>query len=328
MTAASRGGPARREVVSGLGALGAVAALAVSAEPTRAQLAGLEVLAGGPPGDGQDQLARAIAEGLALTKLTPRAMPINVPRDQDALDSFLAGKRPRAAMMVVGLSTIGGLQVAGVGDMLDRSHPLCRVLGEHLPLVVRADSKLRSLDDLLEAIRKDAGSISWTGRGKGSADHQLALRVVKAAGGDMRRLDYRGYSTSAEASNAALQGKTTIATGALIEFVAQLKGGTLRALALASPERAEGLDVPTLKESGLDVVHLNWRGVVSRDAVGRALIDRYGEAVARVVRTPGWIELMKQRRWVDLFQPADAFQTFLAAERLRVGALLKEAGAI
>ncbi|MDR4307838.1 hypothetical protein IHQ68_14535 [Chelatococcus sambhunathii] len=321
MTAAARSGPGRREVLSG-----AAAALALSPSPALGQLAGLEVLAGGPPGDGQDQLARAIAEGLALTKLTPRAMPINVPRDQDALDSFLSGKRPRAALMVVGLSTIGGLQVANAGDLLDRSHPLCRVLGEHLPLVVRADSKLRSMQELAESIRKDAGAISWTGRGKGSADHQLALRVTEAAGGDIHRLDYRPFGTSAEASNAALQGKTTVATGALIEFVAQIKGGTLRALALASPERAEGLDIPTLKEAGLDVAHLNWRGVVSRDAVGRTLIDRYGEAIARVVRTPGWIELMKQRYWVDLFQPADAFQTFLAAERLRVGALLKKAG--
>lgn len=324
MTAAARGGPARREVLSGLGVLGA-AALALSPLPALGQLAGLEVLAGGPPGDGQDQLARAIAEGLALTKLTPRAMPINVPRDRDALDSFLAGKRPRAALMVVGLSTIGGLQVANAGELLDRSHPLCRVLGEHLPLVVRADSKLRSMQELAESIRKDAGAVSWAGRGKGSADHQLALRVTEAAGGDIRRLDYRPFGTSAEASNAALQGKTTVATGALIEFVAQIKGGTLRALALASPERAEGLDIPTLKEVSLDVAHLNWRGVVSRDAVGRALIDRYGEAIARVVRTPGWNELMKQRYWVDLFQPADAFQTFLAAERLRVGALLKKA---
>ena len=312
-------GPHRREVALGLAA---AAGLAAAPAPLRAQIAGLEVIAAGPPGDGQDQLARAIAEGLALTQLTPRAMAINEPREIDVFSDFLDGKRPRAALMVFGLSTIGVLHQARAGGLIDRCRPMCRVLGEHLPLVVPATSKLRDVAQLVEAIRKDAASVTWAGRMKGSADHMLALRLTRAAGGDVSRLAYTAFGTTAEASNHVLKGEVTVGVGALVEFIAQIRGGTLRPLALASPQRADGLDIPTLKETGIDLAMLNWRGLVSRDAVGRALIDRYGEAIAKVVKTPGWGSLMRQRNWVDLYLPENDFAGFIAREREQAAAVL------
>lgn len=312
----------RRAAVAGLGA----AAAALAAPQAFAQTVGLEVIAPGQPGDGDDQLARAVAEGLGKTQLLPRAVAVNVPREPTALAEFLDGKRPRASLMVIGLSTVGALLTARAADRLHECRAVARLVGERQPIVVRADSPFRTIGDLMAAIAKDPGSVSWGGRLIGGADHQLAMLVTRAAGSDPKRLNYRAADIASRPSFWALTGEVTVATGALLEFASQIRGGTLRALALASPDRAADLDVPTLKEQGVDVAMLNWRGLVSRDSVGSALIDRFGEGMLRVSRYTGWLQMLEQRYWANLYDEEGPFERFIADETARVSALLASAG--
>jgi putative tricarboxylic transport membrane protein len=302
------------------------AALVAASVPAAAQTAGVEVLAAGSPGEGDDQLARAVVEGLGATRLVPRATAVNVPRETTAISDFIEGKRPRASLMVISLSTIGALTIAGQARSLDAARPIARLIGEHQPIVVPAASPFRALGDLMAALGKDPSAIGWIGRALGSADHQLALLLTAAAGGDPSRLAYRPVDSAARASVEALRGTAAVATGALSEFIQQMRGGTLRALALASPERAPGLDMPTLREQGVDIAMMNWRGVISRDTVGSTLLDRFSQAVEKLVRVPGWRQLLAQRHWEDLYEPGDPFGRLIRDERARVAALMARLG--
>lgn len=319
----NRDGVDRRAAAFGLGA-----ALSLPGAPAFGQTAAIEVLAAGVPGDGNDQLARAVAEGLATTKLTPRAIAVDVPRGDAALAEFVDGKRPRANLMVVGLSGVGELLMAGAERRLDGCRPIARMTGEHQPIVVPADSSIKTLRDLMDAIAKDPGALPWAGRAVGGADHQLALQLTMAAGSDPRRVVYQPAETTARVSMQVLTGTAPIATGALSEFLQQIRGGTLRALAIASPERPAGVDIPTLRESGVDLAMLNWRGIVTRDSVGKTLIERFEKALAQLAEGPGWRQLLGQRRWADLYQPPAEFSAFLTEERKRIAGLLRSAGAI
>lgn len=317
--------PDRRRVALGLGAAAAAAAGLLPLSRAAAQTVGLEVLAPGAPGDGDDKLARAVAEGFGVTLLLPRAVAVNVPRVTEALAEFLDGKRPRATLMVIGLSTIGTLLTARAAGRLQECRPLARLIGERQPIVVRADSPYKTIQDLMSAIARDPGAVRWGGRVLGGADHQLALLVTKAAGGDLTRLSYQASDVGSRPSFWALTGEVAVATGALGEYAPQIRGGTLRALALASPDRMPGIEIPTLKEQGVDISMLNWRGLVSRDSVGSALIDRFGEAMLRVSRYPGWLQMLEQRYWENVYDEEGPFEAFIAAETARVSALLTEA---
>ena len=70
--------------------------------------------------------------------------------------------------------------------------------------------------------------------------------------------------------------------------------------------------MPTLKEQGLDVSLVNWRGVFAppqiRDKDKKALSD----AIAKMVESPAWKDTLTKRGWLDLYQPADEFAAFLA----------------
>ena len=76
----------------------------------------------------------------------------------------------------------------------------------------------------------------------------------------------------------------------------QIEAGKLRPLAISSDERLPGIDVPTLKEQGVDVALTNWRGVLAppgiKDADKKALV----ETVAQMVKSAGWQETLEEAR--------------------------------
>ena len=58
-----------------------------------------------------------------------------------------------------------------------------------------------------------------------------------------------------------LGGHVAVGAGGYQDFLPQIEAGKIRVIAVGSPERLKGIDAPTLKEKGIDVVVTNWRGV-------------------------------------------------------------------
>jgi putative tricarboxylic transport membrane protein len=208
---------------------------------------------------------------------------------------------------------------------LDQVLPFARLTGEYQPLVVSAGSPLRTLDDLVKKYKENPGSVSWGGFAPGSPDHILSGLVVKAFGGDVKRMNYVAVGAGGEMLPLVMSNRVTVATGGLNEFVGQIKTGKLRALGLSSPERLPGVDIPTFREQGVDATLVNWRGFAAPSGWGgdrQALED----AIAKMVQSEPWKKLVQQREWVDLYMPSDQFAVFLREEQARISALLKEIG--
>ena len=231
---------------------------------------------------------------------------------------------------MLSLSTVGVMIGARTDRALDLCRPVALLAAERQPIVTTAASPYRTIQDLMAALKADPGAVSWTGRSRYGADHQLCLSLIKTAGGDPSRAAY--VTTDGDRkmlpSMALLTGKTMVASGPMSEFAAQIRGGTLRALALASPDRDPDIDLPTLRELGVDLAMSNWRGVVSRTATGDAMISRLEQAIPQLVGLTGWQQMVRQRHWTSAYRPADEFARHLATERARITALLKDTKAI
>ena len=313
----------RRSVLLAGAACGLVLAL-----PAQAQIKGVEIIAPASPGGGYDQLARATQQVLEGQGLASGVQVNNIPGAGGTvgLAQFVTGKKRGNNLLVAGLGLIGAIRINKSAVTLDQVVPMARLTGEYQPLVVAGDSPIKSLADLVAKFKADPGSVSWGGFALGSPDHLLCAMTVKAIGGDVTKMNYIVAGAGGEMLPQVMGGHITVATGGLNEFAQQMAAGKLRPLAISSPERLPGVDIPTFKEQGLDVELVNWRGLMASQAIKGKDLEALDQALGKMVQSEPWRALVKERGWVDMYQPSAEFASFLKTEQPRIEDILKELG--
>ena len=100
----------------------------------------------------------------------------------------------------------------------------------------------------------------------------------------------------------------------------------MRALGLSAEERLAGVNVPTMREGGIDVVLYNWRAVFAPPGIPddhRAELEAFIEAMAQ---SPEWAKEAADRDWQRIYLPRAAFAPFLEAEIKSIESILKRLG--
>ena len=174
---------------------------------------------------------------------------------------------------------LGGVVMHASPITLGDVTPIARLTGEYEVIVAPAGSPLRSLGDLVAALKADPESISWGGGSAGGSDQMLAGLVAEAVGVSPRRINYIAFSGGGESLAAIVGGQVSVGVNGLAELEGQIQAGTVRALAISSASRLPGLDVPTLREQGVPVDFENWRSVVGPPGLS--------DDAARAARGPG-----------------------------------------
>ncbi|KAA0578373.1 tripartite tricarboxylate transporter substrate binding protein [Azospirillum sp. B21] len=298
--------------------------------PASAELKSVEIIAPANPGGGYDQHARAMQQVMQNHKLASGVQVVNIPGAGGTigLSQFVTSKKRNPGMMISGLGMIGAILINKSPVTLDQVTPLGRLTGEYQPIVVAADSPIKTLDDLIRKFKADPGSVSWGGFAVGSPDHILYALIVKAAGGDVGKMNYIAAGAGGEMMASILGGHITVATGGYNEMASQLQAGKLRALAISAPQRVPGIDIPTFKEQGVDVELVNWRAVMAPGTLKADELKAMDEAIGAMVKTDEWKQIAKERGWIDLYLPSDRFAAFLKEERARIGAVLTDLGLV
>jgi putative tricarboxylic transport membrane protein len=312
------------------GAAAIVAALALSPTPAHAQpLDQLRLIAPAAPGGGWDQTARVMQHALQRESLARLAPVENIPGAAGTigLARFIGAERGRGdVLMVSGLIMLGGIVTHQSPVTLRDTVPVARLTGEYEVIAVPTVSPLRSLHDLIAAFRAQPGSISWGGGSAGGSDQILAGLVADAVGVDPKLVNYIAFSGGGESMSAILGGTVSVGINGFAEFAPQLEAGTLRALAISSAERLPGVDIPTLREQGVDVEFENWRSLVAPPGITVADRDRLQSTVRAMVQSPTWRESLTRYRWLDRHLDGDGFARFVDAEEARVRSILKKLG--
>jgi putative tricarboxylic transport membrane protein len=266
--------------------------VAVLASPAQSRIESIEIVVPAGPGGGWDQTARAMVRAFEQAGLASGVQVQNKNISGAELAQFVTSKRGQGNVILV-----GGLV------MPDDITPLARLTGEYKFIVVPADSPIQTMQDLVDQLKQDPGSVSWGCRSSGGTDHILAGLIAKAAGVDPAKVNYIAHSGGGEALASILGGHVTVGVIGYEEFAPQVQAGKLRALALSSDERLPGSDVLTLKEQGIDVSLMNWRGVFAPPGTRDKDMEALSEAVDAMVKSPAWQETLKNRGWLDMYQP-------------------------
>jgi putative tricarboxylic transport membrane protein len=299
---------------------------AASAQPAYDQL---RILAPAAPGGGWDQTARVMQQVLQQTGLVRTASVENVPGAAGTigLARFVGAEHGRGdALMVSGLIMLGAIVTHRSPVTLRDVTPIARLTGEYEVIVVPAASSLQSLRDLVDALRERPESVSWGGGSAGGSDQILAGLVAAAAGVAPRRVNYIAFSGGGESLSAIVGGQVTVGVNGLAEMAPHIDTGAVRALAISSAERLPGLNVPTLREQGIDVVFENWRSVTAPPGLATADRRRLERLVARMVDSAEWRGALARYRWLDRYLAGDAFARYADEEEARVRGILRDLG--
>ena len=308
----------------GLGLAGALGAPALAIDD-------LKIIAPAKPGGGWDQTARAMQETLQAAGLAKAVTVENVAGAGGTvgLAQFVDKEKGNgSALMVNGLVMVGAIVTNKSAVTLDQVTPIARLTGEYEVVVVPAASEITALADLVAKFKADPGAVAWGGGSAGGTDHILAGLIAQAAGVDGTKVNYVPFSGGGEALAAILGGHVTAGVSGYGEWAGQIQAGELRALAISSPERVPGIDIPTLKEQGVDVELANWRAVVGPPEISDEQKKVLVGAVDEMARTEAWKKVLADKNWLDLYLSGDDFAKFLADENARVTATLTQIGLV
>jgi len=304
--------------------------LACALASPAAALDRLTIMAPAAPGGGWDATARSMQDVLQAAGIAKSVQVENVAGAGGTvgLAQFVRKKGDGTALMATGLVMAGAILTnkspVGFGDVT----PIARLTTEWQAIAVPVKSDIKTIKDLADRLKANPGAVSWGGGSAGGTDHMTAGLFARAVGADPAKVNYVAHSGGGESLASILGGHVTVGINSASEFAELVKSGQLRFIAVSSPERLPGIDAPTFKEQGVDLVFSNWRGVVAPPGISDAERKTLAEAVDRMVKSPQWKEVLQKRGWLDAYMPQAEFEAFLKEERGRVEATLRGVGLV
>lgn len=313
--------------------LKSMAALAVSGGLPLSALAATNVKMMIPanPGGGWDATGRALGKALLDAKVADTVTFENKGGAAGALGlaQFVnASKGDPNAMMVMGAVMLGGIITGKPPVSITAATPLARLTSEYNVFVLPANSPFKTMADVVAQLKKDPGSVKWGGGSRGSTEHIAAAMIARAAGVDPARINYVAFRGGGEATAAVLGGNVTIGGSGYSEFSEYIKAGKMKAVGVTSATRLKGIDVPTLKEQGLDVELGNWRGVYGAPGITPEQRKALTEVVLKALKTKSWAEALDKNGWTPAVMSGPEFEKFVDDDFASLRATMVKSGMI
>jgi putative tricarboxylic transport membrane protein len=287
---------------------------------TAPRLEKLTIVAPASAGGGWDQTARAMDRALRASGAAATVEVVNSPGAGGAigLAQFVSAYKGNGNALLVGGSVmLGAIRAHQATVSLLDTTPIARLAGDYHAIVVPASSERRTLDELLAAFCANPGGITWAGGSHGGTDQLLLSLLARAVGIDPHHVNYVPFPGGGDAARALVAGDVSAGVSGYAELAPDVEAGRLRLLAISSPERIPGLAAPTLRERGIDLVLVNWRGVFAPPALTDAQRARLLKAVRGMAKSAEWQAMLRQHRWVDLYQSGPEFTRFVEGEQAR-----------
>jgi putative tricarboxylic transport membrane protein len=276
----------------------------------------LKVFIPANPGGGWDQTGRALGGALVAAGLVEKVSYENLGGKAGTLGLPQFVERYKGdpnALMVGGMVMLGGIAMHRPVVDLSRVAPLAQLTSDYLVVVVPASSALKTPKDLLALLRDPSAKFSVVGGSAGGVDHMLMGMMLRATSANPDRATYLPTAAGADAIKALSNGQAQIGIAGYSEFKDAVQNGTLRALAISARRGEFGL--PSLRDSGIDTVMVNWRGVFGAAGTTPEQREALAQLLAKLVASNEWKAAVKANQWQASYQAAEAFRQFIETEQ-------------
>lgn len=214
----------------------------------------ITLIAPSVPGGSTDVVCRALADAVSRRLGVPVVVENKAGAGGTLGGLALASAKPdgyTVALLPLGVFRIALMQKTSFDPLRDISY-VAGLGGFVFGLAVPATSPYRTLKDFLDDARRNPGKLTYGHAGVGTTPHLAVEELALKTGIQLTAVPYKG---SNEALAALLGGHVSMMSGTT-EFLPHVQAGKLRVLATLGAKRAEAFsDVPTLRESGVDIVN-------------------------------------------------------------------------
>jgi tripartite-type tricarboxylate transporter receptor subunit TctC len=208
--------------------------------------------------------------------------------------------------------------------------PVLLVAETPLLLLARKDLPADNLPQFITYARANQAKMQFGSGGAGSASHLACLLVNLAIGINVTHVPYRG---AAPAMQDLMAGRIDYQCPDSPTSIAQIEGGTIKALAVLTAERSARLaNVPTAREQGLpQIVASNWFAAFYPKGTPAGIVEKLRVAIVAAIDTPS-LQARMREIGAELVAPdrrtPEYLRTFVAAEIAKWAAPIKQSGAI
>lgn len=303
----------RDEFLKSLAALAAAGSLPLSAHAA----GNIKMMIPANPAGGWDLTGRSLGKAIVDSKAADTVQYENKGGAAGiiGLAQFVnASKGDPNALLMMGAVMIGGIITGKPPVQLQACTPIARLTSEYNVFVVPAASPLKNMKDVVEQLKKDPGSVKWGGGSRGSTEHISASMLARNVGVDPKKVNYVAFRGGGEAVAAILGGNVTVGGSGYSEFAEHIAAGKMRAIGVTSDKRLAGINVPTLKEQGYDVVLGNWRGVYGAPGITAAQRAALTDVVVKATKHKTWQDALEKNGWTPALLTGKAFDDFVDNE--------------
>lgn len=317
-----------------LGGLLAVAAATATIAPARAQgnnypQRPIKFIVPFPAGGGTDNLTRLLstrltdANGWAIVVENKPGAGGNLALDQTA-------KAPADGLTLVMAQTdnvvLNPLLYSKLTYNPDKDlRAVALVAAGPAVLVVNADSPYKTLDDIIQAAKKDPSRLSFATPGTGTISHLISEAWQKSSNVKFTHVPFRGM---AQAMPDLLGGRIDMYMGSIPTLLSHIQSGKVRAIGVTTARRSKLLpDVPTYTESGIKGVELAsvW-GVMAPAGTPDAIVKQLNEAINKVVNAPETAKKIADSGAELITGTPDDMARLYASDRARLAPIVKSSG--
>lgn len=289
----------------------------------------LRMMVPNSPGGGYDLTARTAVKIMEDQDITGRVEVFNVlgAGGTVAMARLMNERGNGDLMMTMGLGVVGATYTNGSNIKASDATALAKLIEDPGAIFVPADSPFRTVADFVAAWKADPAKITiGGGSSPGGPDHLFPMELAKAVGVDPRSVNFVTYDGGGDLLTALLGKKITVGTSSPGELIDQIEAGQLRVLAVSAEQRVEGVDAPTLKESGIDLTFANWRGVLAPPGIPDKAKQEMVTVLTELHDTRQWKDALVKNGWTDAFVTGAQFEQFLKDQDNRVSSTLTELG--
>jgi tripartite-type tricarboxylate transporter receptor subunit TctC len=309
----------------------AAALVMVAAAPSMAQTwpaKTVHIMVPFGPGSTPDIVARIIADGLKRQYPDSAFVVENKPGASGNIGTDAVAKAAPDGG-TIGISIGGPL---AINTLLFSKLPydpkkditaVTQLITQPSALAVNPELKVNSVKDLVALIKANPGKYNFASIGNGSLSH-LAMEAIAIKAGT--KLVHLPYPSSPQAMTAIIRNDAQMGCLPAISVVPLAKDGKVKIIAVSTAKRSPYLpDVPTLKESGIDVDADAWMGLIAPGGMPKAMVDKINKDVVAIIMQPDVKEKLGKTLMEPVGSSPEAFRARIDSEITRWGPVIKAA---